>query len=265
MASKHDLPPDDDDHPDIVETSSFKPPFTAEVFAFIGEPRTGKSTLIKRIMYYYHKHKYFHYGLVISGSSWNGDYDFLPSKCIWDKWDEDRLKQYIKVLEDRAHELHKNKKGAKLPPSFLILDDLLGQIANSDWFKSFLARFRQYNITVMIAAQYAAEAKGCSTLFRSVCDVAFMFPTMMHNSLEAMKNAWGGYFESLNDFKDAMIQVKTRKHACLVFQKRLNSKEEAYTSLLVEPAPKEFKMTFTKSNNEIDIPEKVEPTDEEKY
>ena len=175
----------------VDESADFTPPLEASVMAFIGEPKSGKSTLIKSIMNFYNKKKYFQFGLCISGNSWNGDYDFLPSKSVWSKWDEERLKEYLDVLEQRAHLLH--KKGKKLPPSFLILDDLLGQIANSDFFKSFLARFRHYNMTVMIAAQYAAEAKGCSTLFRSVCDIAFMFPTLMFNQLEAMKNAWGGY------------------------------------------------------------------------
>lgn len=234
MTSKYDIPLDDKDKV-LVQSGPFKPPFEAVVMAFIGEPRSGKSTLMKKIMHYYDLHKYFHFGLVISGSAFNGDYDFLPTKCVWDKWDEERLKAYIQVLEDRASSMHKAKKGDKLPASFLILDDLLGQINNSDWFKSFLARYRQYNITVMIAAQYAAEAKGCSTLFRSVCDLAFMFPSMMHNSLEAMKNAWGGYYASLAEFKDAMVQVKTRKHACLLYQKSMNCKEDAYKSLL-EPS-----------------------------
>ena len=222
---------------------SFTPPLEATVMAFIGEPRSGKSTLIKAIMNFYNKKKYFRYGLCISGSSWNGDYDFLPSKSLWDKWDEDRLKEYIGVLETRAHLL--KKKGKKLPPSFLILDDLLGQINNSDYFKSFLSRFRQYNITVMIAAQYAAEAKGCSTLFRSVCDIAFMFPTLNLNQLEAMKNAWGGYYKNVEEFKQVMIGVKVKKHACLLFQKKMNSIRTAYKSFLCQQAP-DFKMNFDK-------------------
>lgn len=256
MSKTEDLPPDhddDDSHVDEIETSSFTPPLEAVCMAFIGEPRSGKSTLIKKVMQYYATRKYFHFGLVISGSAWNGDYDFLPSKSVWSEWNEDKLKHYLSILEERAHMLHKKKKGGKLPPSFLVLDDLLGQINNSDFFKSFLSRYRQYNITVMIAAQYAAEAKGCSTLFRSVCDVAFLFPTLMHNSLEAMFKAFGGYYKSLDEFKEVMKEVKSRPHACLVFQKKKTSRETAYISLLCDPAPKSFKMKFVSDNKNVNV------------
>jgi hypothetical protein len=220
---------------------SFILPLEPVVMAFIGEPRSGKSVAIKACMNYWNKKRYFKFGICISGSSWNGDYDFLPSKALWDKWDEERFKQYIEALEQQAHKLH--EKGKKLKPSFVILDDLLGQIANSDFFKSFLARFRQWNITLLLAAQYAAESKGCGTMLRSVCDISFMFPSMMFNQVNAMKNAWGGWYKSFDEFQAALVAVKQRDHACLLFQKKMKTKEEAYISLLVKPAP-EFKMKF---------------------
>ena len=220
---------------------SFLPPLEPTVMSFIGEPKSGKSTLIKACMHYYAKKKYFRFGLCISGSSWNGDYDFLPQVALWDKWDEQRFKEYIDRLEARARELKKQNK--KLPPSFVIFDDLLGQLANSDWVKSFFSRYRQYNITCLLANQYAGESKGCSTLLRSVTEIAFMFPSMMQNQLDAMKGAWGGYFKTDAEFKSAMIDVKKRKYACMVYQKSGNSKKECYMSFLVTPAP-DFKMKF---------------------
>jgi len=222
---------------------SFKPPLEPVVIAFIGEPRSGKSTLIKSLMHYYAKAKYFEFGLVITGSKWNGDFDFIKNKhAVWDGYNEDRFKAYVDMLQKRAEVL--KESGKKLPKSFVIMDDLLGTIASSDFFKSFLARFRQYNITLMIAAQYAGEAKGCSTLLRSVCDISFMFPSLMANQVEAMHRAWGGWYKKEDDFKQLLQQVKKRDHACLLFQKSKKNKEEAYLDFLCTPAPDDFAMTY---------------------
>lgn len=222
---------------------SFTPPLEPVVMAFIGEPRSGKSTLIKSLMHYYAQAKYFKFGLVITGSKWNGDFDFIKNdKAVWDSWDEDRFKEYIDVLTKRAEELKKTNK--KLPHSFVIMDDLLGTLASSDFFKSFLARFRQWNITLMIATQYAGEAKGCSTLLRSVCDIAFMFPSMMANQVETMHRAWGGWYKKEDEFKALLMKVKQVDFSCLLFQKKEKEIENAYMMFKCEPAPKNFALMF---------------------
>lgn len=225
------------------QTASFIPPLEPVVMCFIGEPRSGKSTLIKSLMRYYATQNYFKFGLVITGSKWNGDFDFIKNdSAVWDGYDEERLKKYFEKLKARAEVLH--KKGKKLPKSFVILDDLLGTIANSDWLKSTLARFRHYNVTLMVSAQYAAEAKGCSTLLRSVCDVAFMFPSLMANSVEVLHRAWGGHFKKEQDFKDLMIDTMQEDHRCVLYQKAKKTQEEAYLKFKCTPAPKNFALTF---------------------
>jgi ABC-type dipeptide/oligopeptide/nickel transport system ATPase component len=211
---------------------------------FVGEPRSGKSTLIKAVMQYYAKKKYFQFGICITGSKDNGDYTFLPDKAVWDNWNEDRFKEYIGVLDARKAVL--NKKNKKLPPSFIIFDDLIGLLKTSDFYKSFLSRFRHYNVTVLLATQYTADAQTCSTLLRSVCDIAFMFPSMMENQLISMHKAWGMYYKKFHLFQDVMIKVKERKFACLLYQKKFNSIETCYKSFLCKPAAEDFKMNFDK-------------------
>ncbi len=145
-------------------------------------------------MHYWAQKKLYKFGLVMTGSKWNGDFDFLPDTIVWEGYDEEKFEQYLETLKKRAEEL--KAKGKKLPMSFVIFDDLLGQLSNSDLFKSFISRFRQYNLTLMIATQYAAEGKGCSTVLRACTDVSFMFPSLMANQVDAMHRAWGGWFKS---------------------------------------------------------------------
>ena len=227
---------------DAIESCNFTPPLEPTVMVFVGEPKLGKITLIKAIMQYYTKKKYFKFGLCMTGSMWNKDYDFLPKKAVWDGWDEERFKNYIGVLEERASKLADTDK--KLPPSFIILDDLLGKMSASECFKSFLSRFRHYNITVLLAVQYVSDAKACSTVLRAVCELAFMFPSIMDNQIDAMHRSWGGYYKNSEEFKQAIIMVKKRPYACLLFQKKYNSKETAYKSFLCKPALKDYKVNF---------------------
>lgn len=229
-------------------SAAFTPPMEPAVLCFIGEPRSGKSTLIKSLLHHWAKSGVFKYGLVITGSKFNGDFDFIKNKdgeendvAVWDGWDEERFNKYTKTLEKRAETL--KKKGKKLPRSFLILDDLLAQITG-DAFKSFLSRFRHYQITVLLATQYAAEGKSCSTLLRSITDCAFMFPSMMHNQVDAMFRAWGGYFKNPDELREALMKVKKEDHACLLYQKDKKVKEEAYLRFKCTPAPDDFAISF---------------------
>jgi hypothetical protein len=211
--------------------------------AFIGEPRSGKSTLIKSLMHYYAKAKHFKFGLVITGSKFNGDFDFIKNeKAVWDGYDEERFKKYFETLKKRAEELHEQNK--KMPASFIILDDLLGQIANSDWLRNTLARFRHFGVTVMLAAQYANDAKGCGTLFKSVTDIAYLFPTIMHRGVVGMYDSWGGYYKNPEEFKRVLMKVKQTDHACVLYQKSKKTKEEAYLQFKCTPAPGNFALTF---------------------
>jgi ABC-type dipeptide/oligopeptide/nickel transport system ATPase component len=221
---------------------TFNPPLKPVIINLVGEPESGKSTAIKALMHYYAKKKYFKFGICITGSAWNGDFDFLPKKAVWEGYDEDRFKAYIDVLEKRAIALHKQKK--TLPPSFIILDDLLGEVDNSPWFRSLLYRFRQYKLTIFFSAQYAPDSKGSCTAMRACTNIAFMFPSTMKNQVEAMFRAWGGYFDNEEEFKRALIQVERRQYACLLFQKGMKEKKKAYMSFKVNPPPENFKIKF---------------------
>ncbi len=222
---------------------SFVPPMEPCIMAFVGEPKSGKSTLIKSLMHYYAKAKYFQFGLVISGSKWNGDFDFIKNEnAVWDGYDEDRFKKYFESLKARAEELH--KEGKKMPPSFIILDDLLGQLTISDWLRSMLARFRHFGVTLMLGVQYANDAKGCGSLFKSITNLAFMFPTIQNRGVVGMFDSWGGYYKNSEEFKQVLIKVSHTEHACLLFQKSEKSKEAAYLQLKCTPAPDNFALTF---------------------
>ena len=59
-------------------------------------------------MHYYAQKGYFKFGICLTGSKHlNKDFDFLPDAAVWEDYDEDRLKQYLEVLEQRAMELKK--------------------------------------------------------------------------------------------------------------------------------------------------------------
>lgn len=222
---------------------SFAPPLEPVIIAAVGEPRSGKSTLIKALIRYWAQAKYFKWILVITGSKFNGDFDFIKNDAaVWDGYDEERFKKFFDKLKKRAEIL--KKTGKKLPKSIIVLDDVMGTLSNSDWFKSTVTRFRHYNVTLIIAAQYAAESKGCSTIFKACVDIAFMFPSLMANQVAAMHRSWGGWYKNEDDFKALIMDVMQVDHRCLIYLKGKKSIDQAYLKFLCTPAPKDFAVTF---------------------
>lgn len=238
--------PVQDEKDEMEDCKTFSPPLEASVMVFVGMPRAGKSVLVKSIMHYYDQQHYFAYGICISGSAFNGDYDYLPSKALWAGWDEERLKQYIKVLELRAYELKKQKK--KLPPSFIIFDDLLGELSNSNFVRNLFSIFRHYNLTLMSCMQ-TPTGQHCSTVFRSLVDYAFMFPSSMQSVCDALQASWGPHFKNGNEMKDVLMEIKKTKYTCLLYRKDFNTKEACNRSFRCTPAPDKFKMKFGKKKD----------------
>lgn len=228
----------------IKKELGFVPPLEPQIYCLIGEPKSGKSTLIKSLLYYYAQAGYMKWVTVISGSLFNSDFDFIENKkCLWDGYDEERFRKYFETLQHRANEL--KKEGKKLPKSILILDDLLGELAsNADFFKSVIVRFRHFGVTVIIASQYCADARACSTVLRSCTNIACLWPSIQHNQIESMWRSFGGYYKKLNDFSDVLKEIKKDKYACLLYQKEKDTPEEAYIKFRATPAPADFTLKF---------------------
>lgn len=233
-----------------VATGSFELPLEehAKIWVLTGVPASGKSYMMRYLMYLYGKERYFKGGgLVFSPSAYNGDYDFLPEKALKDKFDPDYLAAYIDNLKRKVREgKEKHGRDWKLPHNFLILDDCLGTLNNnSEMMSQLFSCHRQHSTSIFILNQYLAANRNVSTLMRNVTNYSMMWPQTLKNSIDAMYNAFGQMFDNLEEFKNALNQCRRNKYSCLLYinSVEIESKDDAYRIIKAGQFP-EFRLLF---------------------
>ena len=209
------------------------------IMIFIGKQASGKSFLLRNLIYQLTKQNTFKFGHVFSATSFNPDYDFMPEKHVDGEYSEAKLEQYIDSLKNW---MEKNP-GKKLPPSFLILDDLLGKMhQNSDIFSNLMSTYRHYNMSVFLTSQFMV--KNISTLLRELVDVAFVFKSKFKNTRESLYEAFGQSLKDQNEFNEVMEKATKEKHACLVYKANEEKVQDMYLSFKCPGNDPKFKLKF---------------------
>jgi hypothetical protein len=189
-------------------------------------------------MYYYLKQNYFKFGMVISRTKFNGDYDWCPDEYVKDEYDEQKLQQYINKLR-----MYKKSKGY-VPPSFLILDDVLGAVSvYSNFWTQLISQFRHFNLTLIIASQ-SITSKLTSTLLRECVNISVMFRSVFKNTIVASFESFGQLFENYDEFLNLYLKITGQKYHALLFINDKDSKEQSYFDYIAPPNTPEFKIKF---------------------
>jgi len=206
-----------------IKTGSFDLPTAkeqAKIWVLTGVPASGKSHMMKYVMYLYGKQKHFKGGiLVFSPSAFNGDYDFLPKKALRNKFDENYLEAYVNNLQKKVEEgKEKNGKDWRLPHNALILDDCIGTMNSGGQFlMNFFSCHRHTSTTVFVLNQYLAAARSVSTCLRNVTSFALCWPQSLEHSVQAMYKAYGRRLGTLEEFEKALDKCREKKYSCLLF------------------------------------------------
>ena len=199
------------------------------VIVQIGRSKSGKSYNTRYLMYKFMlEYRAFKFGIAWVGSSkLNDDYKFLPEKAVLD-YSEDKLKMYLRKLEAM-----KDKLG-HFPPSFMVFDDLLSKLTQSDYFKNFLSIYRHYNITIILCNQYLKD-RTSGTLLREQTDFSFTFKTRANNTLTGTYETFGTVFDSYADFKAHFIKCTQKKHTAMFYIQDEDEIENNYLSYAAPP------------------------------
>lgn len=220
-------------------------PLTPNIFVLIAKPGSGKSYLIKHIMYQYAKQNYFKNAIVFSSTAEiNDDYDYLPEDKLM-LYDEDTLMKYVDKLRDYR------KKNKKLPPpSCIIIDDSLGSVNfYTPKFSNFLACYRHYNLTIILSAQYLM-GYGSSTLIRESTTCAFMFNTTFNKSIKGLYESYGQMFDSYDEFYHYFKQITSQKFHVMMYLGGQKDKENTYFDFICPETPP-FKLNFKNQNQSM--------------
>jgi hypothetical protein len=227
-----------------------------KVVVLIGKRETGKSFLVKDLLYY---HRDIPIGTVISATeAANGFYgDVIPSIFIHDEYTPGVVENVIKrqkLLKKRIEKEKKTFGGSRVDPrSFLILDDCL---YDSCWSKDKNIRLlfmngRHYNIMFVITMQYPL---GVPPNLRTNIDYVFILRENLVSNRKRIYENYAGMFPTFEVFCQCMDQC-TENFECLVINNNAKSNRIEDQVFWYKAEPHEnFKMgakEFWALNNEL--------------
>jgi len=247
---------------------SFKPNENkGPVVVLIGRRDTGKSFLVKDLLYY---HQDIPIGTVISGTEeGNGFYGKLvPKLFIHNEYNsaiiENILKRQKQVLKQVKKEIDTYKKSNIDPRTFTILDDCL---FDNSWSKDKLMKLlfmngRHWKIMLVITMQYPL---GIPPILRTNIDYVFILREPYIANRKRIYENFAGMFPTFESFCQVMDQC-TENYECLVINNNSKSnklndqvfwyKAEAHNDFKL--GSKEF-WELSKSVNSDDEDEQYDP------
>jgi hypothetical protein len=208
-----------------MRSISFRPDENkAPVIVLIGKRDTGKSFLIRDLLYH---HQDIPVATCISGTeAGNGFYNkIVPRLFIHDEYDSQIVGNILlrqkKLLKQVNREIEAYKKSSVDPRAVLIMDDCL---YDDKWCRDKLMRFlflngRHWKVMLIITMQYPL---GMPPLLRTNIDYVFI---LRENIMSNRRRIWENYasmFPTLESFCLVMDQT-TENYECLVINNNAKS------------------------------------------
>lgn len=189
------------------------------VCVFIGRRRTGKSFLLRDVLYY---HQNLPIGTVISGTESANKYfsDFVPSLFIHDDYSPQIIENVYKrqklVKDKYIKDIEKKGKSNIDPRAFLVLDDLM---FDDTWIrdhnvKRMFFNGRHYNLMFLITMQYPL---GIPPNLRTNVDFVFILRENYIKNRKIIYENYAGMFPTFEMFCQCM-DACTENYECLVIQ-----------------------------------------------
>ena len=195
------------------------------VIVLIGRRDTGKSFLVRDLLYYHQK---IPIGTVISGTeAGNGFYSkHVPKLFIHDEYNtvivENVLKRQKAVIKQISKDKEAYRKSSIADPrTFCILDDCL---YDSSWTKDKMMRLlfmngRHWKIMLVITMQYPL---GIPPNLRTNIDYVFILREPYINNRRRIWENYAGMFPNFESFAQVMDQC-TENYECLVIDNNSKS------------------------------------------
>jgi hypothetical protein len=196
------------------------------VIVLIGRRDTGKSFLVKDLLYY---HQDIPVGVVISGTeAGNGFYgSVVPKLFIHDEYNSSIIQNILKrqkvVLKEikKEIEVYKRRTSKIDPRAFVILDDCL---YDNSWSRDKMMRLlfmngRHWKIMLVITMQYPL---GIPPNLRTNIDYVFILREPYINNKKRIWENYAGMFPTFESFCQVMDQC-TEDYECLVINNNAKS------------------------------------------
>lgn len=222
-------------YPDLIapSKSNYKTNGGSKI-VFIGKPGTGKSTLIRYILY--SKMDIIPVAVIVNGTESSTNYysEMFPPLFIYDKYHESILESFVNrqtFVKDKMEN----------PWAVLLLDDCTDNksIFKSEIQSSLFKNGRHWNMLYMLSLQYSIDLPPA---LRTCVDGAFIFKETNENNIKNLYTNYAGVFPTIKIFKQYLDQV-TGNFTALYIDSQNQSTKEWYDCVYFVKAPeiKNFK------------------------
>lgn len=189
------------------------------VVVFIGRRRTGKSFLVRDLLYY---HQDMPIGTLISATEAANKFyaNMIPGLFIHDEYTPDLIHNVVKrqkLITKKINKMIESGEKCKIDPrAFLILDDCM---FNNKWIydKNIISIFmngRHYKMFFLITMQYAL---GIPPSLRTNLDYVFILRENNMSNRKKIYENYAGMIPTWEMFNEIMNQC-TENHECLVIK-----------------------------------------------
>lgn len=191
-----------------------------KVVVLIGKRNTGKSYLVKDILYH---HQNIPVGQAISGTEAANEFygSIIPKVFIHEEYTAQIIQNIIKRQKLMVEKLKQNPNMD--PRVFLILDDCLydnSWTKNTD-IRSIFMNGRHYKILFLLTMQYAL---GIPPNLRTNIDYVFILRENYVSNRKRLYEHYAGMFPTFDMFCQVMDQC-TENYECLVIDNNANSNQ----------------------------------------
>lgn len=218
-------------HPDLIAPTSENYRDSTQggsKIVFIGKPGTGKSTLIKYILYT--KMDLIPIAVIMNGTEKDTGFytGMFPSLFVYNEYNENAISAFIE-RQDRA------KKNLTNPWGLLLLDDCTEdkKIFKSTVQQSLFKNGRHWKALYFISLQYSVDLP---TSLRTCVDGSFIFKEHNEKILKGLYENYAGIFPTFNIFK-AYMETVTGDYTALYIDSQNQSRKEWYDCVYYVKAP----------------------------
>ena len=167
----------------------------------VGKPGTGKSTIIKALLY--SKKHIFPVGIAMNGSedSNHAYKEFMPNSFIFNEYNEEKIQNLIKRQKIAQKHLPN-------PWAVMILDDCTDdpKVFNKPLQQALYKKGRHFKLMYILSLQYAMDVKP---VIRTNVDGIFILREPLLKNREALYKNYASIVPDFNTFCELMDQLTT--------------------------------------------------------
>lgn len=201
-----------------------------------GKTNSGKTHLLKCLIGLHAD--FFNYGVIISSTSFNGEYDFVPDEFVFEDFDPVIVENIMAKQREFVMEVKEGKR-RKVPECFIVIDDQLGILElhqKKNMFDVLFSKSRHLHITIFLSIQ------SCSYLSTTIrANSTYVFITKLKSSSVRMMYDVSIGFDTEQEFKN-YLKRNCKEYRVIMFD---DTDDENFTKIIRAPAEiPEFQLEY---------------------